>query len=142
MLAQEEARLLNHNFIGTEHILLGLVREGDGVAAKALESLGISLERVRDKVGETIGPTGSATTGAALYPPGQKGPRTVAARSPAAWPQLHRYRAHAPRPGPRRRGRRRPSACQPGRRPVPGAPPGHPTPLRRPVAGGSGSQSG
>ena len=91
MLAQEEARLLNHNFIGTEHILLGLVREGDGVAAKALESLGISLERVREKVGETIGPTGSATTGAPADPPGQKGPRTVAARSPTAWPQLHRY---------------------------------------------------
>ncbi len=42
--AQGEARLLNHNFIGTEHILLGLIHEGEGVAAKALESLGISLE--------------------------------------------------------------------------------------------------
>ena len=72
MLAQEEARLLNHNFIGTEHILLGLVREGDGVAAKALESLGISLERVREKVGETIGPTGSATTGAPFTPRAKK----------------------------------------------------------------------
>ena len=46
-LAQEEARLLNHNFIGTEHILLGLIHEGEGVAAKALESLGISLDAVR-----------------------------------------------------------------------------------------------
>ena len=72
MLAQEEARLLNHNFIGTEHILLGLVREGDGVAAKALESLGISLERVREKVGETIGPNGSATTGAPFTPGAKK----------------------------------------------------------------------
>ena len=44
VLAQEEARLLNHNFIGTEHILLGLIHEGEGVAAKALESLGISLD--------------------------------------------------------------------------------------------------
>ena len=44
VLAQEEARLLNHNYIGTEHILLGLIHEGEGVAAKALESLGISLE--------------------------------------------------------------------------------------------------
>ncbi len=42
VLAQEEARMLNHNYIGTEHILLGLIHEGEGVAAKALESLGIS----------------------------------------------------------------------------------------------------
>ncbi len=61
VLAQEEARLLNHNYIGTEHILLGLIHEGEGVAAKALESLGISLE---------------------------------------ARPQLHRHRAHPPRPHP------------------------------------------
>jgi ATP-dependent Clp protease ATP-binding subunit ClpC len=53
--AQEEARGLDHNYIGTEHILLGLVREGDGVAAKALESLGISLETVRQRVEEIIG---------------------------------------------------------------------------------------
>jgi ATP-dependent Clp protease ATP-binding subunit ClpC len=46
VLAQEEARLLNHNFIGTEHILLGLIHEGEGVAAKALESLGVSREAV------------------------------------------------------------------------------------------------
>ncbi|MGD7705046.1 ATP-dependent Clp protease ATP-binding subunit [Microlunatus sp. Y2014] len=55
VLAQEEARLLNHNYIGTEHILLGLIHEGEGVAAKALESLGISLEAVREKVEEIIG---------------------------------------------------------------------------------------
>ncbi len=60
VLAQEEARLLNHNFIGTEHILLGLIHEGEGVAAKALESLGISLEAVREKVEETIGPAGTS----------------------------------------------------------------------------------
>ena len=55
VLAQEEARMLNHNYIGTEHILLGLIREGSGVAAKALESLGISLEAVRQQVKEIIG---------------------------------------------------------------------------------------
>ncbi|MFN2389522.1 MAG: ATP-dependent Clp protease ATP-binding subunit [Actinomycetota bacterium] len=55
VLAQEEARLLNHNYIGTEHILLGLIHEGEGVAAKALESLGISLEKVRQQVEEIIG---------------------------------------------------------------------------------------
>ena len=50
VLAQEEARLLNHNYIGTEHILLGLIHEGEGVAAKGLETLGISLEAVRSQV--------------------------------------------------------------------------------------------
>jgi ATP-dependent Clp protease ATP-binding subunit ClpC len=71
-LAQEEARLLNHNFIGTEHILLGLIHEGEGVAAKALESLGISLEAVREKVEETIGPAGSSTTGSPPFTPRAK----------------------------------------------------------------------
>jgi hypothetical protein len=55
VLAQEEARMLNHNYIGTEHILLGLIHEGEGVAARALESLGISLEAVRQQVEEIIG---------------------------------------------------------------------------------------
>jgi ATP-dependent Clp protease ATP-binding subunit ClpC len=55
VLAQEEARMLNHTYIGTEHILLGLIHEGEGVAAKALESLGISLETVRQQVEEIIG---------------------------------------------------------------------------------------
>ncbi len=49
-LAQEEARMLHHNYIGTEHILLGLIGEGGGVAAKALESLGISLVAVRQQI--------------------------------------------------------------------------------------------
>ncbi|MDQ1428624.1 MAG: ATP-dependent Clp protease ATP-binding subunit ClpC [Acidimicrobiaceae bacterium] len=72
VLAQEEARLLNHNFIGTEHILLGLIHEGEGVAAKALESLGISLEAVREKVEETIGPAGSSTAGSPPFTPRAK----------------------------------------------------------------------
>ncbi|MDP8991806.1 MAG: AAA family ATPase, partial [Actinomycetota bacterium] len=72
VLAQEEARLLNHNFIGTEHILLGLIHEGEGVAAKALESLGISLDAVREKVEETIGPAGSSTTGSPPFTPRAK----------------------------------------------------------------------
>jgi ATP-dependent Clp protease ATP-binding subunit ClpC len=55
--AQEEARALNHDFIGTEHILLGLVGEGQGLAAKALESLGVSMEAVRQRV-EDIVPAG------------------------------------------------------------------------------------
>jgi ATP-dependent Clp protease ATP-binding subunit ClpC len=55
VLAQEEARMLNHNYIGTEHILLGLIHEGEGVAAKALNSLGISLQTVRQQVEEIVG---------------------------------------------------------------------------------------
>jgi ATP-dependent Clp protease ATP-binding subunit ClpC len=55
VLAQEEARMLNHNYIGTEHVLLGLIHEGDGVACKALESLGLSLTGIRDQVNEIIG---------------------------------------------------------------------------------------
>src|SRR5438552_14296347 len=72
VLAQEEARLLNHNFIGTEHILLGLIHEGEGVAAKALEQLGISLEAVREKVEETLGPAGSSPTGSPPFTPRAK----------------------------------------------------------------------
>ena len=56
VLAQREASRLNHNWIGTEHILLGLLHEGEGVAAEALESLGISLQSARQQVEEIIGP--------------------------------------------------------------------------------------
>ncbi|MDR1442360.1 MAG: ATP-dependent Clp protease ATP-binding subunit [Bifidobacteriaceae bacterium] len=55
VLAQEEARLLNHNYLGTEHILLGLIHEGEGVAAKALEAIGMTLDGVRGQVQEIIG---------------------------------------------------------------------------------------
>jgi ATP-dependent Clp protease ATP-binding subunit ClpC len=72
VLAQEEARLLNHNFIGTEHILLGLIHEGEGVAAKALESLGISHDAVREKVEEAIGPGGQSTGGSPPFTPRAK----------------------------------------------------------------------
>jgi ATP-dependent Clp protease ATP-binding subunit ClpC len=72
VLAQEEARLLNHSFIGTEHILLGLIHEGEGLAAKALESLNISLEAVREEVEKTIGQAGSAPTGSPPFTPRAK----------------------------------------------------------------------
>lgn len=55
VLAQEEAKRLNHNFIGTEHILLGLVREGSGIASRALQNLGIELSRVRGEAEKIIG---------------------------------------------------------------------------------------
>ena len=72
VLAQEEARLLNRNYIGTEHILLGLIHEGEGVAAKALESLGISLDAVRGQVEEIIGQGGSAPSGHIPFTPRAK----------------------------------------------------------------------
>ena len=72
VLAQEEARMLNHNYIGTEHILLGLIREGEGVAAKALESLGISQEAVRQQVGEIVGQGQHAPSGHIPFTPRAK----------------------------------------------------------------------
>src|SRR5690349_6595723 len=81
VLAQEEARMLNHNYIGTEHILLGLIHEGEGVAAKALESLGIQggepggsrvLEGVRQQVEEIIGQGQQAPTGHIPFTPRAK----------------------------------------------------------------------
>jgi ATP-dependent Clp protease ATP-binding subunit ClpC len=59
-LAVDEARRLNHNYIGTEHILLGLVREGEGIAADVLESLGVTLERVREATLRVLGDQGGA----------------------------------------------------------------------------------
>jgi len=72
VLAQEEARMLNHNYIGTEHILLGLIHEGEGVAAKSLESLGVSLESVRSQVEEIIGQGQQAPSGHIPFTPRAK----------------------------------------------------------------------
>ncbi len=72
VLAQEEARMLNHNYIGTEHILLGLIHEGEGVAAKALESMNISLEAVRQQVEEIIGHGQQAPSGHIPFTPRAK----------------------------------------------------------------------
>jgi ATP-dependent Clp protease ATP-binding subunit ClpC len=72
VLAQEEAKLLNHNYIGTEHILLGLIHEGEGVAAKSLEALGINLESVREQVQEIIGQGQQSPTGHIPFTPRAK----------------------------------------------------------------------
>jgi hypothetical protein len=72
VLAQEEARHLDHNYIGTEHILLGLIHEGEGVAAMALTELGISLEAVRAEVGEIVGRGDQAPTGHIPFTPRAK----------------------------------------------------------------------
>ena len=112
--------MLNHNYIGTEHILLGLIHEGEGVAAKALESLNISLEAVRQQVEEIIGQGQAAPTGHIPFTPrAKKVLELVAPRGAAARSQLHRHRAHPARADPRRRGRRRPGAAEARRRPQP-----------------------
>src|SRR5881296_1556124 len=72
VLAQEEARLLKHNYIGTEHILLGLVHEGEGIAAQAIESLGISLGAVRREVEDIIGRGQEFPTGHIPFTPRAK----------------------------------------------------------------------
>src|SRR5438105_2998320 len=72
VLAQEESRMLNHDYIGTEHILLGLIHEGEGVACRALSSLGVSLEDVRGRIRERIGMGGSAPAGHIPFTPRAK----------------------------------------------------------------------
>ena len=72
VLAQEEAKMLNHNYIGTEHILLGLIHEGEGVAAKALEQLDISLDAVREQVTDIIGAGQQQPTGHIPFTPRAK----------------------------------------------------------------------
>ncbi len=73
VLAQEESRLLNHNFIGTEHLLLGLIHDGEGVAAKALQSMSISTEAIRAQVIEVVGEgAGSAPSGHIPFTPRAK----------------------------------------------------------------------
>src|SRR6476619_904261 len=72
VLAQEEARMLNHNYIGTEHIQIGLIHEGEGVDAKALESLGTALEGVRAQVEEIIGQGQQSPSGHIAFTPRAK----------------------------------------------------------------------
>lgn len=72
VLAQEEARMLNHNYIGTEHLLLGLIHEGEGIAARALESLGITLSAVREQVQDIIGSGPQAPSGHIPFTPRAK----------------------------------------------------------------------
>jgi ATP-dependent Clp protease ATP-binding subunit ClpC len=72
VLAQEEARLLNHSFMGTEHILLGLIGEEKGVAAVALERCGISLEAARNQVEEIVGSSPDRLEGSSQFTPRAK----------------------------------------------------------------------
>jgi ATP-dependent Clp protease ATP-binding subunit ClpC len=69
ILAQDEARRLNYNYVGTEHLLLGLIREGTGIAAKALQNLGIDLEQVRAEIEKTLGRGTAPPTGEIQFTP-------------------------------------------------------------------------
>ena len=108
VLAQDEARALKHNYIGTEHILLGLLREEEGLAARVLESLDITVEEVRAQVARIVGQGDEVTTGQIPFTPRAKKVLELALREALSpRPQLHRHRAHPARPRPRERGRRR-----------------------------------
>ena len=72
VLAQEEARMLDHNYIGTEHILLGLIHEGDGVAARVIETMGLTLAAARDQVEHAIGRGSAAPSGHIPFTPRAK----------------------------------------------------------------------
>ena len=67
IFSQEEAQQLKHEAVGTEHLLLGLIREGEGVSARVLNNLGVSLEKVREEVNRLIGPGQSVTEEIGLY---------------------------------------------------------------------------
>ena len=140
VLAQEEARLLNHSFIGTEHILLGLIHEGEGLAAKALESLGISLEAVREKVEETIGPAGSAPTGSPPFTPRAKKVLELSLREALQLGHNYIGTEHMllglVREG---EGVAAQVLAEPRRRPAPCPPAGHPAALRLPGPRGRGA---
>ncbi|MDP8230649.1 MAG: ATP-dependent Clp protease ATP-binding subunit [Candidatus Gorgyraea atricola] len=86
----EEARALGHNYIGTEHLLLGLIREGEGVASQVLLNMGVDLDKVRGEVVELLG---SATPGFSAGPQQQKGPggRAPGAKSSSKTPALDAF---------------------------------------------------
>ena len=131
-LAQDEAQRFNHNYIGTEHLLLGLVREGEGVAARVLENMNVELSKVRTAVEFIIGRGDRPVVGeVGLTPRAQARDRAGHRRSAAAGPQLHRHRAPAAGPGPRGRGHRGGRAGEPWRQPGQGSPPGDPRPVQQ-----------
>jgi len=99
-LAQDEAQRFNHNYIGTEHLLLGLVREGEGVAARVLENMNVELAKVRTAVEFIIGRGDRPVVGEVGLTPRAKRSSSSRSTKPAARPQLHRHGAPAPRARP------------------------------------------
>ncbi len=132
VLAQEEAGLLGHNLIGTEHILLGLVLEDEGVAAKALQSLGVSLEATREKVEQMSGPAGLPANESPPFTPRAKKVLEQALREAIILGHKHIGTEHILLGLARRtRGHWGEGSGQPGRRPPTGASTGHPITARR-----------
>jgi ATP-dependent Clp protease ATP-binding subunit ClpC len=89
VLAQDEARLLKHNYIGTEHILLGLLRQEDGIEAAALESLGVRIEDVRDQVARIVGQGDEVAGGQLPFTPRSKRVLELALREAIALSHKH-----------------------------------------------------
>ena len=119
-MAREEAARLHHEYVGTEHILLGLIREGEGVAAAVLQNLSVDLDEIQQKIEETV-KKGKAGAGDRTRPPlylaRQEGARARDGRGARAEPQLRRHRAPPARPAPRREGHCRAGADRRGRQP-------------------------
>ena len=143
VLAQEEARMLSHNYIGTEHILLGLIHEGDGIAAKALESLGVSLEAVRAQVEEIIGQGQQAPSGHIPFTPRAKKVLELSLREALQLGHNYIGTEHILlgliREG---EGVAAQVLAQARRRPQPGAPAGHPAALGLPGQGAADGRHG
>ena len=136
-LARKEADRFNHNFVGTEHLLLGLIKLGQGVAVNVLQKLGLDLETVRLEVEKQVGtgPDQKMIGQHSLHAAREEGPRARRQGSQGAQPYLRRHRAHPARAAPRRRRRRRPRAEEPRcgyRADPPGDPEGTRPQLRRP----------
>ena len=106
-MAREEAARLHHEYVGTEHILLGLIREGEGVAATVLQNLSVDLDEIQQKIEETVkkGKAGADDRPrSSLYLAREEGARARHERGARAQPQLRRHRASPARPSPRREG--------------------------------------
>lgn len=99
VLAQEESRLLNHGFIGTEHILLGLLSEGKGIASQALTQMDVSLDVARQKVVDVVEVIGTEPTRSPPFTPRAKKVLDLSLRGSWPRPRLHRHRAPPPRTG-------------------------------------------
>ena len=129
-LAQDEAQRFNHNYIGTEHLLLGLVREGEGVAARVLENMNVELAKVRTAVEFIIGRGDRPVVGeVGLTPRAKRVIELAIDEARRLGPQLHRHGAPAAGAGPRGRGHRRGRPRVARREPRQGPPRGHPRPL-------------
>ena len=124
-IATEEARAFNHPYIGTEHILLGLIREGEGVAARVLDDLGVKLSQARHAVEFIVGMgEGPTRQDQDLTARAKEGDRLRGRRGQATEPSLYRHRAPAARPGAQWRGRGHRRAGHHGRLARTGAHPG------------------